>query len=577
MISISGQGNSVRGCWVEPVILRGLVFILFPGDFAGAQSRPPGVPAEAVSFQGHWYSLYYEEIESWPEAVQACQDKGGHLVCLETAEESAFVTNYADSVTARRFWVGGYRKDDQWFWITGPAIPADEIVGRVAPATNRLNITSRNQDRLLTSVPEDPVSELKSYVCEWVPGETVALTLPGSSAVVSLPPANSRPPSSPPPTMSKSADDADARRLWTSAAGTKIEAELIDFDGQLVKLQSDQQEIRLQVNQLSPEDQLLLKDWMQNRPTAAPATTPKKVKQWPRTVEVSRTPEITVVSEDEAAGKFVYRSPNYEFSSPIQLSNSMVQELAVVFEATYALLDALPVGLNLRVGEKEPLKVVLVEDINGIIELGGSGTNEYTYLPRIDSVVVTLGNLGGEKKNGRWSMSARDANLSDIRLRIAEQLYSEITGPLLPWFDIGFGRYVAEMRYRDGRFLVSSQRSAVRDFVERQNSATTFPMPDLQSCMGMSSSEWRALIAAGELDDYYPASVLLVYYFLHLDGEGDSAHAAEYVRALASGMPQKQAQEQFLMRGRSYQELASDVDTQFRDIGVRIEILPPRG
>jgi hypothetical protein len=93
---------------------------------------------------------------------------------------------------------------------------------------------------------------------------------------------------------------------------------------------------------------------------------------------------------------------------------------------------------------------------------------------------------------------------------------------------------------------------------------------------GNDLTQWTALVDAEKLDGYYPASVLLVYYFLHLDGQGDSAFAAKYVKAVAAKMPARMAQNQFLLRGRSYAALASDLEAKFKDIGIRIEVQKPK-
>jgi hypothetical protein len=482
MISIQGQVFRFLGRHGGLSTLVGVAALFLLSGSAWAEKRPRGIPEEAVPFKGHWYAFYSEEIYTWPEAIQACGKRGGHLTCLETAEEREFVVAYVNSVTSQRFWIGGYPKGDQWLWITGPTIPADKIVGKVPAGSARLCVATADKGRDFAPVPERPVSQLNTYVCEWTPGEKVTLTLPESSISSSL--SNSEPKVSPPAGGAGGSGQANQERVWTSAAGTSIKAKLIDCDGKVARLQTGKQQVNLMVNQLGPDDQVFIKSWMQEKSATPPQEEPAPLKKWPATVEVTRTPEIKVVSEDEKAKKFVYQSPHYEFTAPIQLSKSAVQEVAVLFEATYALLDALPVGLNLRVGQTAPLKVLLVEGIEDIIKLGGPGHTEFTYLSKIDSVVVTLGNLGASKKNDRWTFTAHKATLWDVRLRIAEQLYTKC--PLPVWFDMGIGTYVVEMRYADGRFLVSGQRGAIRDFLKRRNPAPTFLMPDLKSCMEMT-------------------------------------------------------------------------------------------
>lgn len=82
MISILGRERRVAG-WGSFALAGAASLTLLTG-FASAESRPRGIPPEAVSFKGHWYALYYEEIHSWPEALQACRNKDGLLAMLES-------------------------------------------------------------------------------------------------------------------------------------------------------------------------------------------------------------------------------------------------------------------------------------------------------------------------------------------------------------------------------------------------------------------------------------------------------------------------------------------------------------
>ena len=63
-------------------------------DPESASSKPSKKPRpkDTVKFGGHTYALI-KEPATWHVAKQRCEDMGGHLVCLNSARESAFVAS----------------------------------------------------------------------------------------------------------------------------------------------------------------------------------------------------------------------------------------------------------------------------------------------------------------------------------------------------------------------------------------------------------------------------------------------------------------------------------------------------
>jgi hypothetical protein len=95
-----------------------------PGDDAAEAPAGPSVavktvgrPADAAAFGGHWYKAYEEDV-SWHEARRRCEEMGGYLACIETAEEQAFIARLADG---RYLSLGATdeAKEDTWVWVNG--------------------------------------------------------------------------------------------------------------------------------------------------------------------------------------------------------------------------------------------------------------------------------------------------------------------------------------------------------------------------------------------------------------------------------------------------------------------------
>jgi len=79
------------------------------------------IPKDAAEFDGHHYMVFYGRVPSWPAAKQKCEEMGGHLVTIASAEENAFLTRLIRVPDRRYVLVGGVRAQRRgaWSWIDG--------------------------------------------------------------------------------------------------------------------------------------------------------------------------------------------------------------------------------------------------------------------------------------------------------------------------------------------------------------------------------------------------------------------------------------------------------------------------
>jgi len=83
-------------------------------------ARTPTVPFDAVEFGGHFYKVYPERM-TWHDAKRFCEELGGHLVTITSAQEQSFVADLARrSAIPGSTWIGlteeGHLGD--WRWVT---------------------------------------------------------------------------------------------------------------------------------------------------------------------------------------------------------------------------------------------------------------------------------------------------------------------------------------------------------------------------------------------------------------------------------------------------------------------------
>ena len=123
----------------------------------------PGADAE---FGGHRYRLYTQRM-TWHQAKRFCEEQGGHLVTITSAEEQRFVGRLAGSSGRRlQVWLGitDEGHDRRWEWVTGEELVFQAWVrGDPSPGERE------NYARLISNAQwaDVPASARFSVVCEW--------------------------------------------------------------------------------------------------------------------------------------------------------------------------------------------------------------------------------------------------------------------------------------------------------------------------------------------------------------------------------------------------------------------------
>ena len=126
-------------------------------------------------YSGHVYELCLEDV-SWEEAKVACERKGGHLAVITGVSE---IKPIALEVDGSAFWLGGYKEDGVWKWITGEAFSYQNWYPGQPDGTEASGLKLQiyglinNFDKLTTwdDIKDDgsksPGVTEKGYICEW--------------------------------------------------------------------------------------------------------------------------------------------------------------------------------------------------------------------------------------------------------------------------------------------------------------------------------------------------------------------------------------------------------------------------
>jgi hypothetical protein len=357
-------------------------------------------------------------------------------------------------------------------------------------------------------------------------------------------------------------------RDWTCPPGKPFSAELIAADGlHAVLLVPGRGKAVVPFAQLSPADVQFIHEW-RARNRNAPLIDPERMAPWPAQAVAENT-EVRVTGEDAAASRYRYESAHFAITSDMKLPVSVVREIAASLEATRAAVIALPLGLHLGTDvEKYPVSMYsAASDYTGA---GGNTGSGGTFDGASGRMLILLPNLGIKPGTHALGLDYQ-RNLFILKHEVTHQLLGRWRAVLPVWFDEGLSECMAATPYTQGRYTFQNLDTALHDYVLKWR-----PGPDRRdirvippaSLMTMNLSRWNDEVTAGSAYALYDSAALLVHYFLHHDGKGDSAGVAAYIDDLRRGIAPEEAEAKRLLHGRTREALGAEVFALAKKLGL---------
>jgi hypothetical protein len=386
------------------------------------------------------------------------------------------------------------------------------------------------------------------------------------------------------------AQDTPEYRTWTDTGNRQVEATLarVSAGAAVLRLRNGAT-INVPLTNLSTADRAWLAAHAAS-PTASPtvaqnisangasAGNTDSPGDWPRTVALEAAPEIKVVKEDSTKGEYVYSSDHFEFHCDSSLSPNVVREFSKVFEATRLLNTKLPLGLDPQPEDgRSKFQAHIFTNRDDYLKAGGVKHSGGIYSPADRAIMVPLESLGVRRVGTRIYVDS----MQDYSTLVHETTHQMMNHwlPVLPtWYVEGSAEYVEIAKYTNGRFSLVQQDSRLRDRLYTWGGYRTFEMVPIQELMTMSYETWTAALGAPDgASRNYASALALTYYFYHLDGRGDGSAFRSYLAAIKDSHSPAEGEaiaKKYLLRGRSYAALQSDVQKALRRIGITVTFAP---
>lgn len=315
-------------------------------------------------------------------------------------------------------------------------------------------------------------------------------------------------------------------REWTFPGGVATRAALQAYDGKtvVVRLLTGGR-TSLAADSLGEADRAYLAGWQERQPVVMPDTVG---------VDSSRI-QVEVVSEDEQNGKFVYRTPHFEFTSDGKLTQNLLRDVARNFEATYELLKALPWGIRPEPEEGDRFRAILVRSPGRYKEEGGPENSGGVYFGSRKVFVVPFESLGIERL-GKSFTKASDYRSDTLVHELTHQMMHSWLDILPQWVIEGTAEYTNGLPLRLGTFRVSAAKTGLKEYLNTlklRGGGVPEPYP-VEELFGIGGKGWSEMLARNpkEAGRMYFTAYLLVNYFMHMDGKGDGAVFVKYMRAV---------------------------------------------
>lgn len=379
---------------------------------------------------------------------------------------------------------------------------------------------------------------------------------------------------------------AGGSRTWTDQQGRTVRAALVALSGDMVLLQLETgARSAVPVASLSTADQTYIQQLnLDTAPTARqvmpPTPAPMGPLEWPKEVITVDPKSIGVTSgmQNTPERRFHYLSGSFEFIAFAPLAGTVMTEVATDFELVRSAMIRLPWGWDSKPKEGVRFKIYLTETQEDYIGMGGDDkTSGYTN--KAGQSFLKFTTIGLKKVGSRYAFDAREKEPGRVVGLTVRELIWQKRPLMYPWAALGLENLMQHLAYQSNgtiRFnnLETNLKKAVK---ERLTPEVALDIPRMLRRLKQGWNQSRGDSSQFLHEDHLD-SMLLIYYFGFLEGNGNGAALHAYLREVGHAASTRNFRSSFekgsqlmdeLLAGRDDAVLAADMAEKFRAIGIK--------
>ncbi len=297
---------------------------------------------------------------------------------------------------------------------------------------------------------------------------------------------------------------------------------------------------------------------------------------WPKGVPVPKDTILESKGQQPGVG-FVYETNNYRFHSPVALDDAACETVGRLFECAYAANKAvgevLPVprtqgdrGGKKYMVELWPTKQQYISrgapaDSAGLFSFAARRSPAEQGKPlgplseeqiAMDKVMVPFESLG---LGANGSVVSRDINTHVLVHELTHQNFVRNGLPI--WGQEGWAEYLGYIPYVGETLDFNRGFSMVLHEAKKRSAAGALDFPfSLEAFLNMDQATMYGHMGSGK--DTYMLSVMLISFYVHLDGKKGVEAMKSYMQALLDGTPNPEAVQELIKPHRDADKLEKD-------------------
>lgn len=361
-------------------------------------------------------------------------------------------------------------------------------------------------------------------------------------------------------------------RTWTFRDGTRLDASLIAADSRSAQLLVPQGVGQIELAQFSDTDRQAIQSWIAAAGKNGVAGLPINLKThaWPQQWRDQARIRLTRVGDTP-----VWRSKHFEITDQARLKPEALESIAMICESVDGAMSALPLPLPINWGREpgEPRKIIIKSIANHPGEHRAGYWDGSTGIVHIyaESLLEPDLQLVVFEFNKPEKVQKYDVIVHEITHQsMAALLYMKVPA----WVGEGIAEYMAATHFAPSYYQFANSHVSVRHHInkrilgdrivkERRLNSTK-----LEKMMNRDIFEWNHISATEEIAGFlqYHEALMLVDYFAHRD-HPDGVHFRRYLESILAGVPEPEARERHLLRGRSYGDIEEAMRKLWKPLG----------
>ncbi len=371
------------------------------------------------------------------------------------------------------------------------------------------------------------------------------------------------------------ADFRNNSRTWKFANGKQAEGVLIAANSKVAQLRlaKTQRIHNLSIAKFAETDRGKINDWIEADGRSGVAGFPVHIKshRWP-----SRWQGPAQVAIEQIGNSKVWRSKHFDITDAAGVDRAAIESIAMICESVDGALNALPLPLPVNWGRSsDRRRQIVIEGKSDNPELANAAGYWDGRTGKVHIYIEHLFEPNQQRVVFEYDKPAKVQKYDVIVHEVTHQSMAALLYMDVPaWVAEGMSEYMAATQFAPATYQFTNTFVSLRYHInklilgDRIVKDRRMHFTFLKNLMNRDVREWNGILASDGMAGgmQYHEALLLVDYFFHVD-HPDGLYFKRYLEAILSGVPEKQARDQHLMRGRSYEEIENDLIKRWQPVG----------